>query len=705
MRANDVDMEPFNVQIKPEHLPATIVEIFCEPGSEIDTNERILKYEYLRPFRELRKDDVLVASAVVSYKKSYDYLYSKLDGVIDTIHGQVGDCIESVAQPVVTLLVPCNHSRTVLNDYCADCGAYWPCHEFVAFSHNEAGIRISRQEADRIARETKGRLIDSRKLIMILDLDQTIIQATVDPQIGLWMKDENDPNYPATKDICTFKLPDKEYTYYVKPRAGLVKFLETVHELYELHVYTMGTRPYAEAVAQAIDPTGKYFAGRILSRDENGSQFKKDVKRLFPADSSMVVVLDDRPDVWGWSPNMIKVWPYEFFGVGDINSDSPKDKSANLPNSSEMNNSENEAERPKLMDNDGELGRLLGVLVELHRRFYRQYDNYLDDLTRFMSTNDIPFPSQPDATAVLTKLKTDVLSGVKLFFAGVFPSRVDPRSTELWIWAETFGARCFMKSGREITHVVAIDARNADVRAALGLPGVRILTLKWLYDSLVYWHRQDEKEYLLQGLPAPPRLRIEDLAESAFTPTPPCNGDAALECLEPGLSDLRDESVLDEDEDPTGAEDLSDEDMEDLDQSDFADLFTGNSNWERNKGEVDAELAEMGITLSDVGDSDAESGMEVSDDDKRPRSPSDLSVTPSKRLASVSFNEVPEEYLQDLEALSNHHSDQDCQEICSDDWEEAIDECNKELESAQNTAQLKLRFLLTLLQLNFGFRY
>ena len=41
---------------------------------------------------------------------------------------------------------------------------------------------------------------------------------------------------------------------------------------YEMHVYTMGTRAYAEEVCAAIDPEGKIFGGRILSRDESGSE-------------------------------------------------------------------------------------------------------------------------------------------------------------------------------------------------------------------------------------------------------------------------------------------------------------------------------------------------------------------------------------------------------------------------------------------------
>lgn len=87
----------------------------------------------------------------------------------------------------------------------------------------------------------------------------------------------------------------------------------------------MGTRAYAEEVCAAIDPDGRFFSGRILSRDESGSKYpslqlfqadlllkgmtQKSLQRLFPCDTSMVVIIDDRADVWEWSPNLVKVIP------------------------------------------------------------------------------------------------------------------------------------------------------------------------------------------------------------------------------------------------------------------------------------------------------------------------------------------------------------------------------------------------------------
>jgi RNA polymerase II subunit A-like phosphatase len=45
-----------------------------------------------------------------------------------------------------------------------------------------------------------------------------------------------------------------------------------MNTMYEMHVYTMGTRSYADAICKAIDPEGKFFGTRILSRDESGSE-------------------------------------------------------------------------------------------------------------------------------------------------------------------------------------------------------------------------------------------------------------------------------------------------------------------------------------------------------------------------------------------------------------------------------------------------
>jgi RNA polymerase II subunit A-like phosphatase len=65
----------------------------------------------------------------------------------------------------------------------------------------------------------------------------------------------------------------------------------------------------ADEIAKILDPDGKLFTDRILSRDESGSFIVKSIHRLFPCNESMVVVVDDRADVWNSIPNLIQVRP------------------------------------------------------------------------------------------------------------------------------------------------------------------------------------------------------------------------------------------------------------------------------------------------------------------------------------------------------------------------------------------------------------
>lgn len=192
--------------------------------------------------------------------------------------------------------------------------------------HGHTALLVSQEEASRADEEAKRRLLSSRKLSLVVDLDQTIIHAAVDPTIGEWLDDPTNPNHESVKDVKKFQLIDdgpgaRGCWYYIKLRPGLQEFLETMAKYYELHIYTMGTRAYAQNIAKLIDPDRKFFADRVLSRDESGSMTVKNLKRLFPVDTKMVVIIDDRGDVWHWSPNLITVTRYVFFsGIGDINS-------------------------------------------------------------------------------------------------------------------------------------------------------------------------------------------------------------------------------------------------------------------------------------------------------------------------------------------------------------------------------------------------
>lgn len=93
----------------------------------------------------------------------------------------------------------------------------------ISMSHDTASLTVSLEEAARLEHQTSMRLLKEKKLSLIVDLDQTVIQATVDPTVGEWMLDEKNPNHPVLNDCEKFRLTnemgqEEGCYYYVKPR-------------------------------------------------------------------------------------------------------------------------------------------------------------------------------------------------------------------------------------------------------------------------------------------------------------------------------------------------------------------------------------------------------------------------------------------------------------------------------------------------------
>ncbi|RDB28454.1 RNA polymerase II subunit A C-terminal domain phosphatase [Hypsizygus marmoreus] len=354
--------------------PIKIVSIDAVATASIQRGTRLLGYSFVH----------LPPTPDAQPETRFGTWDSAIEGTVEKWNVKVGDVIsrrKAKDKPVVVIIEPCKHGMQV-GGLCVLCGKDMTNTDYTGFSdasrasiqmtHSAFGPTVSLEEAQRIERETAEDLLKARKLSLIVDLDQTIVHATVDPTVGEWIAegeswearqarkassskpsdesddsssdsdDECNPNWEALKDVKKFRLGPESFglashaqkgkgkhklienegcMYYIKPRPGWKEFLEETAKKYEMHVYTMGTRAYAEEVCAAIDPDGKIFGGRLLSRDESGSLTQKSLQRLFPCDTSMVVIIDDRADVWEWSPNLIKVIPYDFFvGIGDINS-------------------------------------------------------------------------------------------------------------------------------------------------------------------------------------------------------------------------------------------------------------------------------------------------------------------------------------------------------------------------------------------------
>lgn len=230
---------------------------------------------------------------------------------------------------------------------CALCGeTIQPDNTLFCLLHDTDTLRTTPQEADKIARIRKKELDAKGKLILIIDLDHTLVHATLNwetnnSQIRIIELDEATENPKETMTYAvngkrkvmetdshkSVKLEEEDvlYSFYINGIRHLIRVRPHCRELlnfccdkYEMHVYTMGIRSYANKVVKIIDPDGRYFENRIISRDENMDQDVKTLDRL-SSDHRNIVVLDDRGDIWKFCSNLVMVKPFYFFKCGDIN--------------------------------------------------------------------------------------------------------------------------------------------------------------------------------------------------------------------------------------------------------------------------------------------------------------------------------------------------------------------------------------------------
>ncbi|KAI9244629.1 HAD-like domain-containing protein [Sporodiniella umbellata] len=425
----------------------------------------------------------------------------------------------------------CGH-QVQYNGLCALCGAMLESlseEEKINMSYDNIGLTVSRSEAERLEQENVKRLLQGKKLSLILDLDQTIVHASCDPRISQWKND----------DIRRFTLPKSPTVYYIKLRPGLTQFLTEIEKLFDLHIYTMGTKDYAKAVAKEMDPEGKLFKERILSRDESGCLTQKSLKRIFPCDTSMVVVLDDRADVWSNSPNLVRIKPYEYFvGTGDINNP------AKLNNKEEDKQEETKKEEDLdvYKDEDVELYTMLDILKRIHQEFYR-------------------YEKHGDVTTIIPSLKRSVLADCNISFAPevLYRHHRDPNRSGLWHMASSFGAGCSTDLTGKTTHLITIQW-DAKAKTAKEYGHSKIVTPAWLLDSTARWKVQNEEAYVLQDaelsdIENPDSVSLEDHLFDEKEDELVENVD--WDEVNKELEDFLDESGADTDGDTTDSESVS----------------------------------------------------------------------------------------------------------------------------------------------------
>ena len=270
--------------------------------------------------------------------------------------------------------------------------------------------------------------------------------------------------------------------HYLKLRPSLKQFLLEASELYELTIYTAGTRNYALKVIhaicryivdaedvippmyplsseseinsymaekfknntkenEAVKLRRKLFGSRIVSRSDVGDlgTSVKSLERIFPDGGTMSLIVDDREDVWanardsnvyervGEPPtNLLFIRPYHFYGfkeMKDVNNRSGADITSDKGGRGGKElKAEEEIKAIRQDDaNDVGLDRTLDILKRIHGRFYGSGDGGGGGGD---GRDGVVVPK------IMKKMRSEVLASMKIVFSGVVPIHIQSRIQE-----------------------------------------------------------------------------------------------------------------------------------------------------------------------------------------------------------------------------------------------------------------------------------
>ena len=397
----------------------------------------------------------------------------------------------------------CEHAELWMG-LCVDCGMKADeVSDFVraGFLSSDSAFKVKRARVAELEAAEIEQLIKQRKGIMVLDLDHTLIHVSVklfnDPKypivalskiIGNKQQVEDDKVYWFTMDSGNGNLsfggggvagaseeeisgtsltdipPTESLVFYLKARPGFRKFLHEANERFKLFVYTHGTLEYASLVISALDPLGALFGSppRVIARADHGRPEPKSIERMFPTESKLVVVIDDRVDVWmDAEDHLIKVAPYIFF------QDTDRQRLGVEGEFRRFKSTENVFD-----DHDMQLSLIAPILSGLVVRTFAE-------------------ESAADLRLHLREMRNDVLKGMKIATTGIVPmDSEDPWSHPVIALIRELGGIDALEDDIEILIAGNPETRKAKEAEKAGIP---IVHPWWLMAAQAIWDIPDPK--------------------------------------------------------------------------------------------------------------------------------------------------------------------------------------------------------------------
>jgi RNA polymerase II subunit A-like phosphatase len=124
----------------------------------------------------------------------------------------------------------------------------------VGWGNQSTKLLMSRKEMATVSREIdEKRLLAGRRLALVVDLDKTILHTTTSLVAEEWARTWR----AQLTELGPTAANGQSSRMFTRLRPGLAGFLDTAHKLFELQVFTFGTRRYAEEILKLVDPTKK----------------------------------------------------------------------------------------------------------------------------------------------------------------------------------------------------------------------------------------------------------------------------------------------------------------------------------------------------------------------------------------------------------------------------------------------------------------
>ncbi|KAM5548612.1 RNA polymerase II C-terminal domain phosphatase-like 4 [Rosa sericea] len=348
-----------------------------------------------------------------------------------------------------------------------------PMSSQVRFGYIPKGLVLRDDEIDRLRNEnTRNLLLNHKKLHLVLDLDHTLLNTTFLDEMSPdeeYLKTQTQSDH-FLQYVHIVDTPSRQLM--TKLRPYIRTFLVQASQMFELSIYTMGTRDYALEMAKLLDPGNHIFGGRVISRNDSTETDRKSLDVLLARDSA-VVILDDTKNVWANDnrENVIVMPRYHFF-----RSSCQQFGLSNRKPYSELKTDE--------FDRYGGayLANVLQLLGYIHTIFFNEVELRGWDLI------------DRDVRLVLKIIKKEVLKDCKIVFSHVFPSNVEADTHPLWKMAEQLGATCSTQVDPSVTHVVAANARTQKSCWAVK-EGKFLVNPQWIHTANFMWQKQPEDNF------------------------------------------------------------------------------------------------------------------------------------------------------------------------------------------------------------------